>query len=353
MKRELEYKTLKAGTYPAKRVAIQREVNGGEEAFQSKRTVLDTNDLYQKLSVAELKTLKFQHKAALAEERSMTLHSQIDKVMLENQILRSELGGSFLLPVATLKDRIIAKEQSASKSQGLAAKTFPWLSFKGYNLPNTVMKRICKCLCDDDLFRFRGISLLFYTAYFEQAVKCTKFPNADAFEFQYKGPEFNALRAVRLARHGRRFPKLEYLDVNRGEISAELTMAISPYNFPSLCVLSLEFRLGSIQCLPGNPNLLALRVSIIQEKESEIVNPVKFPKLRQLRGLNKPDDAVVKIPPHPQIEYMELYCSVDWTGMDIGKAKFPKLKFLESEYIIPMMTKARLSTEGVEVTESV
>jgi len=247
---------------------------------------------------------------------------------------------------------MVAKEKTASKTQGLAAKKCPWLSFKGYSLPTAAMTRICKCLCDDDLFRFRGVSLLFYTAYYEQAAKCTKFPDADAFEFQYKGAAFNGLRAVRLARHGRRFPKLEYLDVNRGEISAELVMAITKFNFPSLCVLSLEFRLGSIKCLPGNPNLLAIRVSVITETDSQIVNPVKFPKLRQLRPLNKPEDVPVNIPPHPEIEYMELYCSVNWNGMQIGKAKFPKLKFLEAEYTIPMMTKARLNTEGVEVTES-
>jgi len=352
MKRELERETSQTDTYPSKRVAIQSGVNGGGEASQPKRAVQDTDDLYQKLGAAELQTMKSEHKAALAEQRNRTLHAQVEKVLLENRILRSELGSTFLLPETTLRGRMIASEKSASKSQGLAAKNFPWLSFQGYTLPASVMKRICKCLCDDDLFRFREISLLFYTAYYEQEVKCTKFPDVDAYEFQYKGPNFNSLRAVRMAKHGRRFPKVEYLDVNRGEISAELIMAICKLNFPSLLVLSLEFRLGSLKYLPGIPNLLALRVSIIEEKEGDIVNPVKFPKLRQLRAINKPEDAVVKIPPHPEIEYMELYCSVDWNGMQIQKAKFPKLKFLESEYAVPMMTKARLSTEGVEVAES-
>jgi len=342
MKRGLKDQAFNA----AKRVAV----NGGGDVAQPKRAVEDIDDLYQKLSAAELRVLKFKHKAALAEQKSETLHAQLDKVMLENRILRSGLGATFLLPETVLKVRGVAWEESPT--QGLAAKHFPWLTAKSYTLPPTVMERICKCLCDDDLFRFRGVSLLFYSAYYEQTVKCAKFPDADAFEFQYKGVSFNALRALRLARRGRRFPKVEYLDVNRGEMSPELIMALCKYNFPSLSVLSLEFRLGSLRCLPGNPNLLALRVSITEEKDSELVNKVKFPKLRQLRALNKSDDKPVKIPSHSEIEVMELYCSVDWKGMEISKATFPKLKFLESEYPVPIMVKARLATEGVEVVSS-
>jgi len=352
MKRVRKQETVKASSgYPSKRLATDRVIWEGNSS-QSKCTVESVDDLQEKLKEVRLQALKFEHKAALLGQKNETLYAQLEKVMLQNRILRAGLGARFLQPETIPKGRNGTFDGLPSKFDGLAAKHFPWLSPKSYVLPHTVMKGICKFTCDNDLFRFRGVSVLFYAAYYEQIVLCTKFPKINAFEFQYKGADFNALRALQLARHGRRFPHVEYMDVNREELSSELIMAICKVSFPSLSVLSLEFRQGSLSWLPGNPNLVAMRVSVILENESELVNPTKFPNLRQLRALNKPDEAGVLIPPHPAIEFMELYCSVEWRGMQVGKKNFPKLKFLESEHVIPMVTKVRLKKDGVELMGS-
>jgi len=348
MKRGLEQGAVDVDGYPSKRPATDGITMGGTSA-RPKCAVGSVEELHEKLRIAKLQALKFGHEADLLKQKNQTMYAQLEKVILQNRVLRAGLGARFLQPESTPKLRKVNLEESLSKSEGLASKRFPWLTTQSWVLPETVMKRICKCMCDDDLFRYRGLSLLFYTAYYEQAVQSTKFPNADAFEFQYKGAPFNALRAVRLARHGRRFSNVEFMDVNRKEMPSEYIMAICKHSFPSLSVLSLEFREGSLSGLPGNPNLTAMRVSVILESDSEFVNETKFPNLRQLRALNKPTDAAVLIRPHPMIMYMELYCSVEWRGMQVGKKNFPKLKFLESEHVIPAMTKIRLKKEGVEL----
>jgi len=352
MKRVLKQEPAQANGYPSKRLAIDNGVFRVGNSFQSKCTVESYDDLHEKLKEVRLQALKFEHKAALLGQKNETLYAQLEKVILQNRVLRAGLGARFLQPETIPKGRKAIFEGFPSKFDGLGAKNFPWLSPKSYIHPHTVMKRICQFTCDDDLFRFRGVSLLFYAAYYEQIVLCTKFPKVNAFEFQYKGADFNALRALQLARHGRRFPNVEYMDVNREELSSELIMAICKLSFPSLSVLSLEFRQGSLSWLPGNTNLVAMRVSVILESDSEFVNQTKFPNLRQLRALNKPDDAAVLIPPHSAIEFMELYCSVEWRGMQVGKKNFPKLKFLESEHVIPMVTKVRLKKDGVELMGS-
>jgi len=352
MKRGLNQDALKEDGYRSKRLATDSGGTRGGDSAQPKRAVESVDDLPAKLKAVELQALKFEHKAALLEQKNETLYAQLEKVILQNRVLRAGLGARFLQDEPAPKVRKVTVDVSPSKSDGHAAKRFPWLTTKSFLLPQTVMERICKCMCDDDLFRFRGISLLFYTAYYEQVVKCTKFPNANAFEFQYKGAPFNALRALRLARHGRRFCYVEFMDASRKEMPSELIMAISKYSFPSLSVLSLEFREGSLRCLPGNSNLVAMRVSVILESDSDFITQTKFPNLRQLRALNKPEDAAVLIRPHPKIEYMELYCSVEWRGMQVGKNNFPMLKFLESEHTIPGMTRARLRKEKVELVGS-
>jgi hypothetical protein len=352
MKRGLNQDASEEDGNCSKRLATDNGVTRAEDAAQPKRAVGNVDNLSAKLQAVELQALKYEHKAALLEQKNETLYAQLEKVILQNRVLRAGLGARFLQTEPAPQVRKVTMDGSPSKSEGLAAKRFPWLTTKSFLLPQKVMERICKCICDDELFRLRGISLLFYTAYYEQVVKCTKFPNANAFEFQYQGAPFNALRALRLARHGRRFCNVEYMDANGEKMPSELIMAISKHSFPSLSVLSLEFREGSLSCLPGNPNLIAMRVSVILENDSDAVNETKFPNLRQLRALNKPEDAAVLIRPHPQIEYMELYCSVEWRGMQVGKRNFPKLKFLESEHPIPGMTRARLRKEKVELVGS-
>jgi len=348
MKRGLDQEAVNIDGYPSKRSATEGIAVGGT-SDRPKYAVGSVEDLHEKLRIAKLQNLKFGHEAALLKQKNQTLYAQLEKVILQNRVMRAGLGARFLQPESTPKLRKGTLKELSLKSEGLAAKRFPWLTTKSYVVPETVMKRICKCMCDEDLFRNRGLSLLFYTAYYEQAVQSTKFPNADAFEFQYKGAPFNALRALRLARHGRRFSNVEFMDVNRKEMPSEYIMAISKQSFPSLSVLSLEFREGSLKCLPGNQKLIAMRVSVILESDSEIVNETMFPNLRQLRALNKPTDAAVLIRPHPMITYMELYCGVEWRGMQVGKKNFPNLKFLESEHVIPPMTKLRLKKEGVEL----
>jgi len=339
-----------ASTFPSKRMATTYDIHKGDIPLP--KCSSEDADLYNKIKVIKLRAIKFERKAALAEQKNKTLQAQLEKIILQNKVLRAGLGARFLLPETSTKVKRTEREDSPCTSQGEASKRFPWLAPKSFILPHTVMERITKCLSDDDLFRFREVSILFYTAYYEQAVTCTKFPTADAFEFQYKGATFNALRALRLALHGRRYPNVEYLDAHQENMSSELIMTISQYNFPSLCVLSLEFRSGSLKGLPGNPKLIALRVSVTQENDGDYLNEVKFPKLRQLRALNKSDDPKVKIGPHRAIEYMELYCSVDWQRMLIGKENFPELKFLESEFSVPTMLKSRLRNEGVELVIS-
>jgi len=333
-----------AGTSPSKRVAHGYK---GDVALP-KRAPEDVNNLLLKLRAAEEKALKFEHRTALAELKNETIEAQMEKVILENRVLRAGLGARFLLPKSRPKKRAFVRDES----QGSASERFPWLTTKSYNLPQAAMERITSFLCDDELFLFRELSLLFYTAYYEQVVKCTKFPEVDAFEFHYKGAAFNALRALRLARHGRRYPNVEFLDVHQVEMPAELIMAIRRYNFPSLSVLSLEFKLGSLNSLPGNANLVALRVSVTQAEDGDFINEGKFPKLRQLRPMNKPNDPLVKIGPHKAIEYLELYCGTDFTGMLVGKKSFPRLRFLESEFDVPAMVKIRLQNEGVELVIS-
>lgn len=350
MKRRLNQEALKTGGYPSKLIATDkaREGDGDKPKFIPHRV----DDLREKLKVVQLRGLKFEQKAAFWEQKNETLYARLETLRLQNRVLRAGLGARFLPTKKKPNVRKMSSQDYPSKYDGLASECFPWLLTKSYMLPKTVMKRICMCMCDDDLFRLRSVSLLFYTAYYEQVVQCMKFPNANAFEFQYKGAAFNALRALRLARRGRRFSNVEYMDVNREEMPAGLIMAICKLSFPSLSVLSLEFRYGSLRCLPGNPNLIAMRISIVQEEDSEFVNETKFPNLRQLRALNKPEDAAVLISPHPAIAFMELYCSVEWRGMQVGKKNFPKLKFLESEHAIPMRTKTRLSKDRVELVGS-
>jgi len=345
MKRGLEQEAVNGEGYPCKR--LPKDNRGAVSP-----AIPGYNDLLKELKIVQLRGLKFEQKAALWEQKNETLYAKLETLKLQNRVLRAGLGPRFLSTESPPKVSEATLGPAASSSDGIATERFPWLVAKSYLLPQTVMQRICTCFCDDDLFRFRGISALFYTAYYNQNVRCAKFPNANAYEFHYKGAPFNALRALRLATRERRFPNVEFMDVNREEMPAELIMAISKVSFPSLSVLSLEFRLGSLRCLPGNSNLVALRVSIILEEDSDFVDHTKFPNLRQLRALNKPEDAAVLIRPHPQIEYMELYCTVEWRGMQLGKRNFPKLKFVESEHPIPRMTRGRLSNERVELVGS-
>jgi len=227
------------------------------------------------------------------------------------------------------------------------SKTVPF-GAKNVDFPDELIRHITTFLNDETLFVLRGTSLMFYDAYYGQSVK------KEAGSWECARRKFRAVRAVRLAKMGRVFPNVEYLDMysrdrdfDYGLRNDELE-CINPRCFPSLEAIycgTLDRR-GTLKCLPGHPRMTAIAIPCYDE-QAEFITEEKYPNLLTLRCYGDgalPDE----MPPHSQLTRLELNCDeIPW--MSITRDTYPSLEVLSCQDDVPELTRVELEEAGIVI----
>jgi len=148
---------------------------------------------------------------------------------------------------------------------------FEWLRvIKFPEFPDDLMRYILSYLNDNDRFKLRGLSSLFYELYYYQRVHERTKPFKDE-------------RAIRLAKRGRRFMMVEHLQTHFDGISRSDLQFISPYNFPRLKSFYSYKRLnGSEFHRLRHPGLVRLSVILENPRLTQSITEQRFPKLEEL-----------------------------------------------------------------------
>jgi len=226
---------------------------------------------------------------------------------------------------------------------------FTWLNDLGFIPPEAIVKYILKFLNDDDLFRLRGTSLMFYEAFYSQEVSTVE------GSLETSCP-FNATRAIKLAWKGRVFTRLQALHTKFYEyrsadvftsLSSDDLSVINPRFFPKLRSLRLgQTRDGvSLRGLPPHPRLISLTGPSYEEDDYMYITDEKFPKLRSLDLFY---NFMAKFTRLSNLEVLGVDCEeIAWE--EINHSNFPKLRLLRvRRNEIPKAVRTRLELRGVE-----
>jgi len=296
---------------------------------------------------------------ALAEEREKRRSEQAARQLAEAQAkleteraLRTAAEERYKTSVAESRVRDLTSRLATANQKSKAVsdrklelrlKRFPWLRKPRWNaLPDALLGHILTFLPDDDLFGLRVLGSVFYNAYFRQRIWVDESRNLT------EGEEgvFNDHRAIRLARMGRVFPRVEFLiyDVRAPGNPATLPplqdsdlSAISPRSFPALTFLSLHqesLKNASLRNLPGHPGLQFLSVDLVANGEDagsddlKHISSDRFPNLRRLQlGAHR----LTELPEHPNLERILLPTMEPhreaWSL--VTRERFPRLKIVE------------------------
>jgi len=232
---------------------------------------------------------------------------------------------------------------------------FCWLTKKSFEIPTALLLSIASFLSDETLFRFREVNTLFYGAYYNQRVERDL---SSRFPWRTTRP-FNAIRAMKLALHGRRFPRVRFIKTDHAERTSEIVpsdihlSSLIPLYFPFLDSIYLGQlkRNNSVKYLPGHPRVEAISTPIYDTKETWYINQEKFPNLKLLEMQSVTCEATVRS--HYNLERINFFdCKrVRWN--DIVKEKFPNLKKITKKYSgrIPCHVVFLLEAHGVAVEE--
>jgi len=301
-------------------------------------------ELRQKLAKSEFarKLAESEANLRVAEAERKASESEFARKLAESEAAR-KLAESNTVDAKKQDVKSKAAERDAKDRR---KRRFPWLHAPApVAIPDDALGHILSFLHDDQLFEIRGLSSTAYFAFLNQRVVMK----------DWRGPDLvhsclHSYRAVKLAKMGRVFPRVECLNLygrileNGNEelwhddeeeasnvLSAEDIAAITPKAFPALASVKLGYystNAVDLGNLPPHPSLTHLSVEKVQGFGH--LTPERFPKLEVLH-LVIPFESVTKLPAHPKIAELTLVgnCELpfDQAAYDhITKTNFPGLR---------------------------
>jgi len=197
--------------------------------------------------------------------------------------------------------------------------------------PSDILRYIVSYLNDEDRFKLRGLSPFFYESYYCQHVNERTKP-------------FNDERAIKLAKRGRRFTKVEHLQTRYVGITTYDLQFISPYHFPNLKSFFSDKALSENEFdRLRHPQLVELSVLLETPREARCITEQRFPKLQKLeidfweRGAE-----LGAINPHSTLK--RLICPLVQVGASffksISRRRFPELELIEIDSSVLLSTRA-------------
>jgi len=360
MKRRLD-EEMRNDSGPSKKVALERQSWVDCECTNAVCGRLKLEYIYEKrLLNTQLQALKKQSELEKwliqASTQKQILEADQEVIKVRQQLREAQRR----LAMVTKSDDVQLKlekdfELGKSDSSTGVSHQFTWLRKRSFEVPTALLLNIATFLSDDTLFRFREINTTFYGTFYNQRVErdlLSRFP------WRTTRP-FNAMRALKLALQGRRFPRVRFIKTDHAErtsdtIPSEIHLsALTPICFPNLDSIYLGQlkRNNSVKYLPGHARVEAISTPIYFSKESHYINPEKFPNLRLLEMQSVTCEATVRR--HLNLEYINFFdCyRVRWDGMN--KENFPSLKKITKKYSgrIPSDVVFHLEASGVAVEE--
>jgi len=230
----------------------------------------------------KLMILRYESEKKVQAE--ILLRTQMEKRLLKEQLKRSEMEKKCL--IERLKRMEGEKYRKKSHAQSKRNHQFSWFNKWGFEPSDAIMKYILEFLNDDDLFRLRETSLIFYDAFYSQEVLRVKGSLSTS-------RPFNATRAIKLALKGRVFTKIQALHTPFNEdrdpevystLSSDDLSVIDPKHFPRLHSLRLgQTREGvSLRGLPPHNGILFLTGPSYEQDDYMYITDEKFPVLKRL-----------------------------------------------------------------------
>jgi len=219
--------------------------------------------------------------------------------------------------------KIALPHKSSMTVQRRKIHQFEWLRIVKFpEFPDDLMRYILSYLNDDDRFRLRGLSFLFYELYYCQHVNQRTTP-------------FNDERAIRLAKRGRRFMMIEHLQTRYSGIRRADLQFISPYTFPRLKSFYSYKRLnGSELNKLRHPGLVQLSIILETQSLAQIISEQRFPRLELLAvDFRRRLPPLGAINPHSTLKKLTILKAKLEANFfkSVSRENFPKLQTIEIE----------------------
>jgi len=297
------------------------------------RTELHTMEKDALKLVTELRTENRLHKQEIIrlEKENHALRSRRENhAGLDQSEIERRLQTFPWLPIyANKKDQA----QSTQSSKG----NIEWTEF-----PTDLAFSILKFLPDEDLFVLRGLSTLFYEAFYSQE------DNVDCE------------RCIWLAKRGRKFANLKFIHAFDDFTWKEFRV-LGPSNFPKLEVLWLEN--SSPRLMKSHPNLRELQFTAHEYDDLQWVSYKKFPALEVLIFSWEEDlfedhpNRVEHLPEHKNLTHFGFdFCEASLEEIkELTKEKFPRLRTVgitENVGQVPEVLDY-LQQQGIEFTDDI
>jgi len=328
--------------------------------------IVDNSQKKESMSNIDLSELLLENQRLKLESKYRTDLYAMEKDALklvielrtENKLLKKEISR-----LEKENHGLVNRDNHGSLDKNEIARrleTFPWLpiygnkkaqtkstensrgSIKWKEFPTDIAFSILKLLPDEDLFVLRGLSTLFYEAFYkqEQHVDCE--------------------RCIWLAKRGRKFANLKFIHAFDDFTWKEFRV-LDQSHFPKLEVLWLEN--SSPRLMKSHPNLRELQFTIHEYDDLQWVSDKKFPSLEVL--IFSTEEDLFDDQPN-RVEHLPAHKNITHFGFDFGepsieeireltKAKFPRLRVVGINGEVGQVPEVLdyLQQQGIEFTDNI
>jgi len=288
--------------------------------FSKGKSVLGSDEPFSPLLVLARQKLTAEAKVTDGVSHLFELHKRLTRAWTEVYDLTKAISELKL-------DKHVGVEIASNHGSATIKKrkkhSFEWLRIVKFpEFPDDLMRYILSYINDDDRFRLRGLSILFYESYYSQHVD------------QLTSP-FNDERTIRLAKRGRRFVKIEHLQTRFSGICRADLQYISPYTFPRLKSFYSCKRLNGNEFNKlRHPGLVELSIVLETPSLVRLISEQRFPRLEILAiDFRRRLHPLGAINPHKTLKNLTiLKAQVDTNFFkSVSRENFPKLQSIEIE----------------------
>lgn len=315
---------------PSVKIRSQRSEPGVKNVKECNRKD-EQNTMKDKKNVQDEENCSsgLKEKLHLLEIENLTLKAKVEKEGLESELVNKNFQSQIerLKLLIEARDKMNALELALTRAKpqknhsvwekativaySFNNKKFPWLSPTYLShLPVRVHQILTEFLNDDELFKARFVNRMFYSWFYEQRVKLKH------------SRKFNYVRALKLAKMGRVFKKLEYFFVQSNNWN-HLLVYLNPYYFPELNFLDVNYSDGHI---PSNPNILKIRAEGLDcNNFRNWFTQANFPNIEKL--VWAVDGDIRKLMRrHSKLRMIEFECYQNKYWLYITRKEYPSLE---------------------------
>jgi len=284
----------------------------GESIRSIDEPLLPSQLLEQKTSEVNITDCKLQ---------VFELHNCLSRALSQLEILTKALTKCKRCGLSEAE--IIGQQKNNARVQRRKNHKFGWLRVTKFpEFPDDLMRYILSYVNDNDRFKLRGLSLLFYESYYYQVVNERTTP-------------FNDERAIRLAKTGRKFVMIEHLQTRYVGISRRDIQYISPYSFPRLQSFHSYRRLNESEFSRlRHPGLVKLTLVLETPDLARLITQQRFPKLEFLDvDFRRRVPPLVAINPHGNLKKLIIIKARLAANFfqSVSRENFPRLENIEIE----------------------